>query len=317
MTEPIIGVTYCPHSGQLRDIYSSLKLLNANAIQIVISNSRGTFFLPTDDDINVRLENMDIYMVAHGMYTINLCNRGSQFSFNKRELIKQIHICEQLNCNIIIHQGKNTQKLPLQNAMKLYVDAITEIIRDSKTEMTQILLENSSHAGTEMGYNIAQLEQIYNMFPSDIKDRIGFCLDTCHAFVAGELDLRNLDSIKKFIYNFDRSIGISNLHVIHLNDSKSPFGSHSDRHSSWMFGHITNQHLPNTNTKGLLYFMLIMFANNIPMIMETDSDKYKWDVAFTKNVICSHQLKKATDNIEKMFALQSDHAKTFALTLSK
>jgi len=63
--------------------------------------------------------------------------------------------------------------------------------------------------------------------------------------------------------------------------------------------------------------MLIMFANNIPMIMETDSDKYKWDVAFTKNVICSHQLKKATDNIEKMFALQSDHAKTFALTLSK
>jgi len=303
--EPLIGVTYCPQTGQLFDIYSKLKYMGANAVQLVISNTRGTSYYPSDEDIDARMNNLDVYMVAHGMYTINLCNRGSQYNFNKRELIKQMQICEQLQSDIVIHQGKNTNKLPLINAMQVYVDAVSEIIRDSRTETTRVLLENSSHAGTEMGYNVEQLAQIYKLFPSDIKPRIGFCLDTCHAFVAGELDMRNLNSIKQFLCDFDRQIGFDKLCVIHMNDSKSKFGSHSDRHSSWMFGHITNKHIDGSNIYGLLYFMLIIGNKIIPMVTETDVDKYEWDVAFLKNVIYSYNLKKAKENVEKMFEVKS------------
>jgi deoxyribonuclease-4 len=55
------------------------------------------------------------------------------------------------------------------------------------------------------------------------------CLDTCHVFAAG-YDLRTADAFQKTIAEFDRLIGLSNLKVIHVNDSKKALGSRVDRH---------------------------------------------------------------------------------------
>ncbi len=303
-----VGISWSDlHPGCLSSVIEYTKSIGANAIQLVISHSKGTSYIPNDDDIETRINNLDVFIVAHGMYTINLCNRGSQFNFAKRELIKQLNVCEKLQCDIVIHQGKNTKNLPIEHAMKLYVDAITEIIRESKTEIPKVLLENSCHAGTEMGYNITQLAQIFNMFPPDVKPRIGFCLDTCHAFVAGELDMRDVEAVKRFITDFDTQIGLNNLCLIHINDSKSKFGTHSDRHASWMNGYMTNQHVLSTtemqnSLHGLMYFLVVLgLRNQIPMTLETDFDKYTFDMVFLINLMYSTFNKASKESLEKLF----------------
>jgi deoxyribonuclease-4 len=56
---------------------------------------------------------------------------------------------------------------------------------------------------------------------------VGVCLDTCHVYSAG-YDLANdYDGVWQ---RFDDALGLDRLKVLHLNDSKVPFGSRKDRH---------------------------------------------------------------------------------------
>jgi len=90
--------------------------------------------------------------------------------------------------------------------------------------------------------------------------RLVFCLDTCHIFVAG-YDLRTKRNYLDLFRKIDDTIGVENLRVIHLNDSKKDLGSRVDRHEDIGKGII-----------GMEVFRLIMrdeFLKDIPKIIET------------------------------------------------
>jgi deoxyribonuclease-4 len=60
-------------------------------------------------------------------------------------------------------------------------------------------------------------------------ERVGVCIDTCHAFAAGY----PLDPKKAYgatIRELDRVVGLAQVKAFHLNDSKREFGSRVDRH---------------------------------------------------------------------------------------
>ena len=63
---------------------------------------------------------------------------------------------------------------------------------------------------------------------------LGVCLDTCHIHDAG-YDLNEFD---KVLDSFDEIIGLENLSVIHVNDSKNVRGARKDRHANIGFGEI-------------------------------------------------------------------------------
>jgi deoxyribonuclease-4 len=67
--------------------------------------------------------------------------------------------------------------------------------------------------------------------------RVGFCLDTAHAWGAG-LDVSDPEAIDRLLEAFDARIGLRRLVMIHLNDSKSELGSHTDRHEHIGAGQI-------------------------------------------------------------------------------
>ncbi len=94
-----------------------------------------------------------------------------------------------------------------------------------------ILLENTAGQGTEVGYTFSQIKAISDQVED--RNRIGVCLDTAHAFEAG-YDLSRAKGLEEAIEDFDRSIGLEKLYLIHLNDSKTPLGSRVDRH--WHIG---------------------------------------------------------------------------------
>jgi len=98
------------------------------------------------------------------------------------------------------------------------------------------------------------------------KERLGVCFDTAHAFEAG-YDISTEEGYERTFKEFDNIIGLEKLKVFHLNDSKTPLGSHIDRHEHIGEGMI-----------GLKAFELLVnderFKNH-PMILETPGgEKY-------------------------------------------
>jgi deoxyribonuclease-4 len=102
-----------------------------------------------------------------------------------------------------------------------------------------IVLENSVGTGFGLGTDVDELAAIADeLRGAGVPDeRIGFCLDTAHAWGAGYA-LSEPAAIDAVLDDFDRRIGLGRLRLIHLNDSRSERGSRLDRHEHLGAGRI-------------------------------------------------------------------------------
>ncbi len=89
-----------------------------------------------------------------------------------------------------------------------------------------ILLETTAGSGHHLGGRFEHLAALLSGVASP--DRLGVCLDTCHAFAAG-YDLRTPQAARRTLAEFDRVIGLDRLGVLHLNDSAGDLGGRLDR----------------------------------------------------------------------------------------
>ena len=96
------------------------------------------------------------------------------------------------------------------------------------------------------------------LVPDAHRDRVGVCFDTCHAFSAG---YNLVDEYEKVWSSFDQIIGIDRLGLIHVNDSKHPFGSHKDRHETIGEGTL--------GTEPFRRLMMDKRLAHVPKVLET------------------------------------------------
>lgn len=71
-----------------------------------------------------------------------------------------------------------------------------------------------------------------------VRDRVGFCVDTCHVWAAG-YDLR--DDYAGVTAAIDDILGRAHVRLFHLNDSIGARGSHRDRHADIGAGTIGSE----------------------------------------------------------------------------
>jgi deoxyribonuclease-4 len=121
-----------------------------------------------------------------------------------------------------------------------------------------LLMENTAGQGTEIGYQFDQIKKIIEGIHDP--QRVGVCLDTAHSYEAG-YDLSNKEGIEKTLKTIDQAIGLKRIHLLHLNDSKTPLGSRKDRH--W---HIGEGYI---GREGFRYLINHPFIRHLPGIMET------------------------------------------------
>jgi endonuclease IV len=105
--------------------------------------------------------------------------------------------------------------------------------------------------------------------------QIGICFDTSHAFAAG-YDLRNSEDVDRSMSLLDDIIGLDKVKVVHLNDSKGVFNSHSDRHDHIGLGYIGED--------GFRAFLKHKLAKTRPLVMETPVDSRCDDMGNLKKV---------------------------------
>ena len=102
-----------------------------------------------------------------------------------------------------------------------------------------LVLENSAGSGGGLGTSVDELAGIAEAIAARGVDpeRVGFCFDTAHAWGAG-IDVATPAAIDDTMAAFDKSIGLERLVMVHLNDSRSEFGSRTDRHEHLGAGRI-------------------------------------------------------------------------------
>jgi deoxyribonuclease-4 len=107
------------------------------------------------------------------------------------------------------------------------------------TGQTMLVLENSAGSGGGLGTSVEELAGIARAVSAlgIPDDRIGFCLDTAHAWGAG-IDVGTPSAVDDLVAAFDERIGLGRLVMVHLNDSRSERGSRTDRHEHLGAGRI-------------------------------------------------------------------------------
>jgi deoxyribonuclease-4 len=66
---------------------------------------------------------------------------------------------------------------------------------------------------------------------------VGFCLDTCHCYVAG-FDIAKRRGLSEFVGHAQATLGLENVPVLHANDARMTLGSRLDRHANIGAGYI-------------------------------------------------------------------------------
>ena len=220
-------------------------------------------------------------VIVHAPYIINLCNE-EKFSFSVDFLTEELERVNQLGIKyLVLHPGSHVG-LGVEKGIDNIVKGINMAFQNlGKTNNVTILLETMAGKGTEVGFNLDEIKKIIEGIED--KDHIGVCLDTCHLNDAG-YDLNKFD---EYLNEFDKTIGISKIGCIHINDSKNERSSHKDRHENIGYGTI-----PFETLISIIYNERL---KDIPRILETPYvDKlyapYKQEIEMIRN-------KKFDDNL--------------------
>ena len=111
--------------------------------------------------------------------------------------------------------------------------ALDEVL--ASDTQAEVILENSAGAGDIIGSSFEELDAIIDACDGD--ERLKVCLDTAHMFTAG-YDIREEGQWEAVMDDFDKTIGLERLSVLHINDSKVDFQTHKDRHENIGDGYI-------------------------------------------------------------------------------
>ena len=254
--------------------------LKCSAFQIFTRNPRTWTFkdLLTEDIQSFKKKlitsKIDQYATcAHMPYLPNLSSpKKDIYKKSLDTFVNEVKRCGLLDLSyLVIHLGSHLGE-GTEVGIKNLVNACNIVVEKVNNNVT-ILLENTAGTKNSIGSRFEELKQILEQLES--RKRFGICLDTCHAFAAG-YDLRDKDVVDDMIASFDRYIGMKELHVVHINDSKGDINCNTDRHEHIGMGYIGD--------KG---FRAILANNEIRkrlLILETPIDNRRDDVGNLEKV---------------------------------
>ena len=203
-------------------------------------------------------------ILPHDSYLINLGHPEKNALQKSRDaFLLEMKRCEQLGLDRLnFHPGSHLNQISEEEC----IDRIAESINFTlgKTNKVIAVIENTAGQGTNLGYSFIQLRKIIDLVED--KNRVGVCIDTCHAFAAG-YNLKTLDGISRVFHEFNEIVGFKYLRGMHLNDSKKGLGQRIDRHASIGKGEI--------GTELFRFIMNDKCFDEIPLVLETP-DEERW-----------------------------------------
>lgn len=272
----VIGAHLSASKGYTHMLKEAMSI-GANTFQFFTRNPRGGKAKDIDEkDIETFLqlsrENNFGTILAHAPYTLNCCSAKPEtirFAVDTfADDLKRMEYTPGMLYNFHpgSHVGQGEEK-----GIELICKALNTVLFPEMT--TTVLLETMAGKGSEMGKTFEELKAIID--GTELSDKLGVCLDTCHVSDGGYDIVNDFDGV---LEQFDKIIGIDRLKALHLNDSKNPLGAHKDRHEKIGEGFIgvdTFERIVNNK-----------YLKDLPMFLETPNelDGYAKEIALLKSL---------------------------------
>lgn len=257
-----IGAHLSSATGFFKMGRTALKI-QANTFQFFCRNPRGSKAKALDPaDLGRLRELLETEhfgpVVAHAPYIMNACSKDPGIRELAREMMAgDLELMEYLPGNYYnFHPGSHVGQ-GVEEGCRQIAEMLNAVIRPQ--QQTVVLLETMAGKGSEIGGRFEDLRQILDQVV--YQDRVGVCMDTCHMSDAGYDLLGDLDGV---LEEFDRVVGLSRLHAVHINDSMNPRGARKDRHARIGEG-----------TLGTDFFVRLITHPSLcqlPFVLETPND---------------------------------------------
>jgi len=252
-------------SGGVFNAPSNASSIGAKAFAMFSKNQRQWFASPlTDEDISSFKSELSLsgilprHVLTHDSYLINLGNPDDEARKKSCDsFIDEMKRCHALGLDRLnFHPGSHLKEISESECISLVAESINRAL--DETEGVIAVIENTAGQGSNIGYRFEHIRDIIDQV-SD-KSRVGYCIDTCHAYSAG-YDLSTIESSRAVFSELDRIVGLDYIRGMHLNDDLKAHGSRVDRHAPLGQG-----------TLGLEVFKYIAsdgHFDDIPLILET------------------------------------------------
>jgi deoxyribonuclease-4 len=216
--------------GGLHTVFDRAAEINASALALFAKNSnqwKGKEL--TDADVALFHELRTVRpIVTHASYLINLATTNAEFHRKSiAAMIDELDRAERLGAHgVVLHPGAH-MGAGVDAGLEQIARSLDQIHAALPNHKVVTLLETAAGQGSCLGCSFEELGRIIELV--DDKARVGVCVDTCHIFAAG-YEIRTRDGYERTIDELEKHIGIDNVGVFHINDSKKPLGSRVDRH---------------------------------------------------------------------------------------
>ena len=242
-------------SGGIEKAVDRAEKIGCNALQLFTGSPRVWKSKSSDEfDYDAFLANRKAKgitsAVIHATYLVNLASdKPELLEKSRKALVNDLNVCSRGDFEGVVvhvgsHQGRGFEAMKDQMCRE-----ISEIIKTSEPKGV-FLIENS--AG-QKGKIASKLEEIRILLDGVDSDRLGWCLDTCHAHAAGY-------DFEKLVEEIEQFNLWSSLRCIHVNDSRDAFDSGRDRHENLGEGAL--------DLSVLKKFLALEELQSIPLILE-------------------------------------------------
>ncbi|GBE23848.1 putative endonuclease 4 [bacterium BMS3Bbin02] len=194
----------------------------AEIIQIFLSAPQ-SYKKPLVREDAEMLKASELPIFVHAPYIINVASPNNRIRIPARKtLAEACTAAERIGASgVIVHGGHVGDNEEVAVGFERWRKAV-----DSFETTIPILIENTAGGANAVLRSTANYGPLFD----ELGDRnVGVCLDTCHAWAAGE----NLDVCAQSILD-----AVGRIDLLHCNDSKDPQDSRRDRHENLGSGEI-------------------------------------------------------------------------------
>ena len=234
----------------------------ADAVQFFLTDPQGWKApKPHPQAEEFRASDVDIYI--HSPYVLNVASMNNRIRIPSRKAVtQQADGAAAIGAKGLIVHGGHVNKGEdaedgLINWRKLF-----ERQAEAGGFPLPILIENTAGGDNAMARSFDMLARLWDKVG---EFGAGFCLDTCHAFAAGEELVGVVDRVKAITGRID---------LVHLNNSRDEFGSARDRHANINKGTIEPELL-----------VAVCAAAAAPVLVETPAEGQAEDIAFLRQAL--------------------------------